>query len=121
MNRREFAKSAIAAALLGGLTDRSAVSQENTTMAKPTPFKIAISDDQLADLKARLSHTRWPDEPAGAGWMTGTNLDYMKKLTAYWLHDYDWRKAEASLNALPNYKVDIEGIDLHFIHQPRRN
>ena len=120
MHRREFAKSAIAAALLGGLTDRSAVSQENTTMAKPTPFKIAISDDQLADLKARLSHTRWPDEPAGAGWMTGTNLDYMKKLTAYWLHDYDWRKAEASLNALPNYKVDIEGIDLHFVHQPSK-
>ncbi|MFD2056160.1 epoxide hydrolase family protein [Mesorhizobium calcicola] len=120
MNRREFAKSLIAAALLGGLTDRSAVSQENTTMAKPMPFKIAISDDQLADLKARLSHTRWPDETAGAGWMTGTNLDYMKKLTDYWLHDYDWRKAEASLNALPNYKVDIEGIDLHFVHQPSR-
>ncbi|BCG76737.1 epoxide hydrolase family protein [Mesorhizobium sp. 113-3-3] len=120
MHRREFAKSLIAAALLGGLTDRSAVSQENTTMAKPTPFKIAISDDQLADLKARLRHTRWPDEPAGTGWMTGTNLDYMKKLTDYWLHDYDWRKAEAGLNALPNYKVDIEGIDLHFVHQPSK-
>lgn len=89
-------------------------------MAKPTPFKIAISDAQLADLKARLQLTRWPDEPAGAGWMAGTNLDYMKKLADYWLHDYDWRKAEAGLNALPNYKVAIEGIDLHFVHQPSR-
>jgi len=89
-------------------------------MTSPTPFTIAISDDQLADLKLRLQHTRWPDEPAGAGWMTGTNLDYMKRLTGYWLNSYDWRKAEAQLNALPNYKADIDGMDLHFIHQPSK-
>jgi len=89
-------------------------------MTQVTPFTIAFSDDQLADLKFRLRHTRWPDEPAGAGWMTGTNLAYMKGLTDYWLHDYDWRKAEARLNAWPHYKADIDGIDLHFIHRPSK-
>lgn len=89
-------------------------------MTAPVPFEIAFSDDQLADLKFRLQHTRWPDEPAGAGWMTGTNLAYMKSLTDYWLNDYDWRKAEARLNTLPNYKADVDGVDLHFIHQPSK-
>ena len=118
MNRRDFAKTLFAAGLLGSANSSRTVTQELIAMTTPTPFKIAFSDDQLADLKMRLQRTRWPDEPADAGWMTGTNLDYMKRLTDYWLNDYDWRKAEASLNALPNYKVAIEGIDLHFVHKP---
>lgn len=120
MNRRNFAKTLVATVLLGSATSRQAIAQETSAMTKPTPFKIAFSDDQLADLKMRLQLTRWPDEPADAGWMIGTNLDYMKRLTSYWLNDYDWRKAEASLNALPNYKVEIDGIDLHFVHQPSK-
>jgi pimeloyl-ACP methyl ester carboxylesterase len=120
MNRREFSKSLVATALFASAASRHVNAQETIAMTTPTPFTIAISDEQLADLKLRLQHTRWPDEPADAGWMTGTNLDYMKRLTDYWLSVYDWRKAEARLNALPNYKADIDGVDLHFIHQPSR-
>jgi len=90
-------------------------------MTKPTAFKIAVPEAQLADLKYRLQHTRWPDEPADAGWAMGTNLDYMKRLTDYWIDEYDWRRAEASLNALANFKVSIDGIDLHFVHRRSKN
>src|SRR3954465_15703033 len=116
MNRREFGKSILAASLFSGLVVRPAQSKENHTMEQPTPFKIAFSDAQLADLKLRLQHTRWPDEPDDAAWTLGTNLGYMKSLTDYWLHQYDWRKAEAHLNAMPNYKVEIDQVDLHFVH-----
>ena len=120
MNRRDFAKRLASAVLFAGAGAPRIHAQEIPAMTKITPFKIAFSDDQLADLKLRLQHTRWPDAPAGTGWMTGTNLDYMKRLTDYWLNDYDWRKAEAGLNALPNYKADIDGVDLHFIHKPSK-
>jgi pimeloyl-ACP methyl ester carboxylesterase len=120
MTRREFGKNILAAAVLSGLGSHPAHSTETHIMERPTPFKIAFSDAQLADLKSRLQHMRWPDEPADAGWMFGTNLGYMKSLTDYWLNDYDWRKAEAQLNALPNYKVTIGQVDLHFVHRPAR-
>jgi pimeloyl-ACP methyl ester carboxylesterase len=120
MNRRDFAKSILVAGLLGGLVPQSARAKESPAMTQPTPFKIAFSDEQLADLKLRLKHTRWPDEPADAAWMFGTNLGYMQRLTDYWLNRYDWRQAEARLNALPNYKVAIDGVDLHFVHKPAK-
>lgn len=120
LNRRQFNQALAATAVLSGLT-KSAFSQETSAMTTPTPFQIAIPEVQLADLKYRLQHTRWPDEPAEAGWAMGTNLDYMKRLTDYWLNGYDWRRAEASLNAFANFKVAIDGIDLHFIHQPSSN
>jgi pimeloyl-ACP methyl ester carboxylesterase len=120
MNRRQFTRSLAAAALLGGASNTSTISQENTAMAKPAPFTISIPEEKLADLKARLQRTRWPDQPADAGWMMGTNLAYMKNLTDYWANGYDWRKAEAAINALPNYKVGIDGVELHFVHQPSK-
>jgi len=120
MNRREFGKTILAASLVSGLVSQPARSKESPPMQKPTPFTIAFPDEQLADLKSRLRHTRWPDEPADAAWMFGTNLGYMKSLTDYWLNQYDWRQAEARLNALPNYKVQIDGVDLHFVHRPSR-
>lgn len=120
MNRREFGKNLLAASLLSGLVSQPAHSKESRAMQQPIPFKIAFSDEQLADLKSRLQRTRWPDEPADAAWMFGTNLDYMKSLTDYWLTQYDWRDAEARLNAMPNYKVRIGEVDLHFVHKPSR-
>ena len=87
-------------------------------MTTPTPFKIAFPSADIEDLKARLRLTRWPDEPDAAGWMVGTNLAYMQRLTDYCLNGYDWSKAVAELNTLPNYKAAIDGIDLHFVHKP---
>lgn len=120
MNRRDFAKSILAAGVLAGLVTQPARAKESTAMTQPTPFQIAFSDEQLADLKLRLKHTRWPDEPAEAAWMFGTNLGYMQRLTDYWLNQYDWRQAEARLNALPNFKVTIDQVDLHFVHKPSK-
>src|SRR3954463_8032180 len=88
----------------------------NTSMTTPTRFTVSVADTELADLKLRLQHTRWPDEPADTGWGLGTSLPYMKRFTDYWITGYDWRKAEASINALPNFKVSIDGVDLHFVH-----
>ncbi len=120
LTRRQFSNALAASALLSGFT-RPAFSQETSVMTPPTAFEIAIPEAQLTDLKYRLEHTRWPDEPADAGWSMGTNLYYMKRLTDYWLNNYDWRRAEATLNAFANFKVGIDEIDLHFVHQPSKN
>ncbi|MDH3232166.1 MAG: epoxide hydrolase [Alphaproteobacteria bacterium] len=83
----------------------------------PVPFEIAISDVQLADLEARLANVRWPEPPATGAWTYGSDLDYMRALVAYWRGDYDWRAAERRLNGFANYRAEIGGLTLHFIHQ----
>jgi pimeloyl-ACP methyl ester carboxylesterase len=81
------------------------------------PFTIAVAEDVLADLKARLSRVRWPDEAPGAAWAYGTSLEYMKELVAYWRDKYDWRAAEARLNGARHFMAPVAGIDVHFIHE----
>ena len=81
------------------------------------PFKIAIPQSTLNDLRERLARTRWPDEVEGAGWSYGTNLDYLKSLVAYWQHEYDWRKQEATLNRYAQFRTDLDGLSFHFIHE----
>ena len=81
------------------------------------PFKIAIPQSALNDLRERLARTRWPDEVEGAGWSYGTNLDYLKSLVAYWQHEYDWRKQEATLNRYTQFRADLAGLSIHFIHE----
>jgi pimeloyl-ACP methyl ester carboxylesterase len=120
LNRRQFSAGLATTAFFSGFA-KPTFTQENSAMTTPTAFKIAIPDAQLADLKYRLQHTRWPDAPEEAGWTIGTDLNYMKRLTDYWLNGYDWRQAEARLNELPHFKVGIDGVDLHFIHQPSKN
>ncbi len=82
------------------------------------PFRIAVADDVLADLRERLGRVRWPDEAPGAAWAYGTSLSYMKELVAYWRDTYDWRAAEARLNERPHFTASVGGIDVHFIHEP---
>ena len=81
------------------------------------PFEIAISDEVLADLRQRLSLTRWPDEMPGVGWDYGSNLDYIKELCEYWRTDFDWRAQEKKLNAFHHYKSEVDGLSIHFIHE----
>lgn len=87
---------------------------------KVEPFKINVLEKILDDLRERLKHTRWPDEVKSVGWDYGTNLDYMKELTTYWQHKYDWRKHEAELNKFAQFKAEIDGIGIHFIHERGR-
>ncbi|MCC2110780.1 MAG: epoxide hydrolase, partial [Hyphomicrobiales bacterium] len=83
---------------------------------KPEPFRIAVPQETLDDLKARLTRARLPDEAPEAPWTYGTSVSYMRDLVAYWRDAYDWRKHEAELNAFPQFKVEIDGIGVHFIH-----
>lgn len=80
------------------------------------PFSIAISDEQVADLNARIDATRWPDELPGVGWERGVPVSYLKELAAYWRTGYDWRKQEEELNVLPQFTTVIDGQRLHFAH-----
>ena len=87
-------------------------------MSAPVPFRIAVPDAVLADLRERLARVRWPDEIAGGGWRYGTDLATMKELVAYWRDGFDWRAQEAALNAWPQFTAPVGDIDVHFIHAP---
>jgi epoxide hydrolase len=80
------------------------------------PFKIDIPQSQLDDLKQRLAATRWPDEMPGVGWSRGAPLGYIKELAEYWRTGYDWRAAEARLNQFPQFRTEIDGVQVHFLH-----
>ncbi len=81
------------------------------------PFTIEVADDTLADLRRRLVATRWPDEVEDAGWDYGANLAYLKTLVAYWRDDFDWRAQEAVLNRFAQFRADVDGVGVHFIHE----
>ena len=80
------------------------------------PFKIEVPQELLNDLLNRLKQTRWTDEPENAGWSYGTNPNYLRELVTYWQNEYDWRKHEAEINKHPQFKVDIDGVTIHYIH-----
>ena len=85
---------------------------------KPTPFTLRIPDADIADLRDRLSRSRFPDQAPGAAWAYGTDVDYLRQLTEYWRSNFDWRAEEAALNAFPQFRVPLDGIDLHYLHVP---
>ena len=80
------------------------------------PFQIAFPEEQLVDLRQRIAATQWPDRETVADQSQGVQLATMRELARYWAADYDWRKCEARLSALPNFITEIEGLDIHFIH-----
>jgi pimeloyl-ACP methyl ester carboxylesterase len=84
----------------------------------PTPFHLEVHEDVIADLRERLARTRFPDQAPGEPWAYGTPVDYLRDLVIYWGQSFDWRAAQARLNAFPQYKVPLAGIDLHFLHVP---
>jgi epoxide hydrolase len=84
--------------------------------AEIRPFRIAVPDEDLADLRERLARTRWPDELPDSGWTRGVPLDYLKDLAGYWADGYDWREQEAMLNELPQFVTVIDGQPVHFLH-----
>jgi microsomal epoxide hydrolase len=88
-------------------------------MTTPRPFRLGVSDDVLDDLRRRLEHVRWPDEPPhGQPWQFGTDLAYLQELVKYWREGFDWRAQEAAFNTFPQYTAPVAGIDLHFLHVP---
>src|SRR3954451_10395839 len=91
----------------------------STTAAQETairPFTVEFPDADLEDLRARVAATRWPDTELVDDDSQGVQLATMQALARYWEKDYDWRKCEARLNAVPNFLTEIDGLDIHFIH-----
>jgi microsomal epoxide hydrolase len=84
----------------------------------PRPFSLHVPDEVLDDLRERLARTRWPDEVPGSGWEYGTDLAYLRRLVDHWHDGFDWRAQEAKLNAFDQFRVRLDAIDLHYIHQP---
>jgi hypothetical protein len=81
------------------------------------PFRIAVPDDDLVDLRDRLHRTRWPERECVNDWSQGIPLAYTRELAGYWADVYDWRAREAALNRFDQFMTEIDGLDIHFIHQ----
>jgi pimeloyl-ACP methyl ester carboxylesterase len=92
-----------------------------TTDAAIRPFRVNVPDADVADLKRRLAATRWPDSETVADQSQGVQLARLQELVRYWGTTYDWRKAEATLNAYPQFMTRIDGVDIHFIHVRSRH
>jgi epoxide hydrolase len=80
------------------------------------PFRIAVPDTDLEDLRERLARTRWPDELPGVGWDHGVPVAYLRKLADHWRVDYNWRTQETALNQLPQFTTKIDSQTVHFLH-----
>ncbi|MFM5954172.1 MAG: epoxide hydrolase family protein [Novosphingobium sp.] len=85
-------------------------------MTSISPFTLAIEQSRLDDLAQRIELTRWPERETVEDWSQGTPLAALQDLTAYWRDGYDWRRCEARLNALGQFKTEIDGLEVHFIH-----
>ena len=85
------------------------------------PFQVHVPDAALADLRRRIAETRWPDKETVADRSQGIQLGKLQEIVRYWGGDYDWRKVEARLNALPMFLTEIDGVDIHFIHVKSRH
>ena len=98
---------------------QTTAAQESTRPAATNdairPFRVNVPKEALADLRRRIKDTRWPDRETVEDRSQGAQLAQLQGLVHYWGTDYDWRKAEAKLNALPQFTTIIDGVDIHFI------
>jgi len=126
-DRRRFvgvAAATVAAGPLGLLGRVNAMTQALTDVAQPTgsgqteiqPFRFTAPQAALDDLRRRIAATNWPERETVADESQGVPLATMRELARYWETEYDWRKVEAKLNALPQFTTKIDGLDIHFIH-----
>ena len=111
--RRNFLGHSAAASVIGlfPATVRAATGDDAIR-----PFRIDVPGEALADLRRRIAATKWPERETVADATQGVQLATMRELARYWQTDYDWRKIEARLNALPNFMTEIDGLDIYFIH-----
>jgi len=116
-NRRDLLATSAAAAAIGLLPGQLAAADDSTIR----PFKINVSEEAIVDLRRRLAATRWPDKETVTDQSQGVQLAKLQELVRYWASDYDWRKVEARLNALPQFMTAIDGVDIHFIHVRSRH
>src|SRR5580658_8559462 len=85
------------------------------------PFRVGTPDEAIADLRRRIAARRWPSKELVADRSQGVQLATLQELARYWATEYDWRRCEAQLNALPQFTTEIDGIGIHFIHAKSRH
>jgi pimeloyl-ACP methyl ester carboxylesterase len=85
-------------------------------MTEPSPFRVDFDPGAISDLRRRLRATRWAEPATAPGWVQGPPLAYVRELCAYWADGYDWRAAERRLNRHPQFRTEIDGLGLHFLH-----
>ena len=81
------------------------------------PFKINIDEKTLDEINTKVKNYPWHEMPNDGGWEYGSNLDYMKDISNYWVKDFDWKKHEAEINKFSNFKTTVDDIEMHFIHE----
>ena len=81
-------------------------------------FRVDVGEDVLADLHERIVSTRWPTDAPGTPWTQGTDLEYLRGFLAYWAGEFDWLEQQRRLNTLSHFEADIDGVRIHFVHQP---
>jgi pimeloyl-ACP methyl ester carboxylesterase len=101
------------------LSSTPAAAENNDTAIRP--FRVTTPEKQLVELRRKIADTRWPTKELVDDRSQGVQLATLKALARYWATDYDWRKAEAKLNALPQFVTKIDGVDIHFIHVTSRH
>ena len=101
------------------MTDTSATQQGSKQAADKNairPFHVDVPEAELTELRRRINATKWLERETVADATQGVQLATMQALARYWGTEYDWRKVEAKLNALPQFIIEIDGLDIHFIH-----
>jgi hypothetical protein len=98
------------------MTETSATQRGREQADAIRPFHANVSDADLAEIRKRIDATKWPERETVTDATQGVQLATMQAVARYWATDYDWRKVEARLNALPNFITEIDGLDIHFIH-----
>ena len=118
---RRLALAVLVAVTAASVPAGSVNAQTGRTNEAIVPFKIQVPDAVLRDLKTRLERARFADEFPDVGWDYGTNLQYIQSLMTYWRDRYDWRAQERRLNRFSQFKTNIGGLDIHFIHQKSKD
>ena len=101
------------------MTTAVATHEDTTQLADPAairPFKVHVPEAELTELRRRINNTKWPERETVTDATQGVQLATTQALARYWGTEYDWRKCEARLNALPQFITEIDGLDIHFIH-----
>ena len=111
--RRDVLAASAAAGAVSLLPEHVAAAAGSDAMR---PFHVDVPEERLADLRRRIAATQWPERETVPDQSQGVQLATMQDLARYWATDYDWRKVEARLNALPQFMTEIDGLDFHFIH-----
>jgi hypothetical protein len=115
------ATAAASNAAIGGSLAAAAAMAQPAQDESIRPFRVHVPQEAIDELRRRIAATRWPDKETVADQSQGVPLATMRELSRSWATDYDWRKAEAKLNALPQFVTTIDGLDIHFIHVRSRH